>query len=294
MKYKVIHKTTYVYGETVPVCHNQVYLAPRVFRHQSCRTHRLSIKPSPTVSESREDYFGNKTCFFSIEESHRRLSVTAISRVDVRSPSYPEPSTTPNWETIAQDVAGPAPPARIAIGQFAFKSPSIHWFPDLEAYTRESFSPGRPILEATMELMSRVHAEFKYDPTVTTVQTPVDEVFQHRHGVCQDFAHLMIACLRSIGLAARYVSGYLRTIPPQGEEKLVGADATHAWLGVYCGGKLWVGVDPTNDRLVGDDHITLAWGRDYTDVCPIKGVYLGGSIQNMNVSVDVIPLTSPS
>ncbi|MDA0834891.1 MAG: transglutaminase family protein [Planctomycetota bacterium] len=294
MKYKVTHKTTYTYGETVPVCHNQVYLAPREFKHQSCRTHRLSIKPTPTVSESRDDYFGNETCFFSVEESHRRLSVTAISRVDVRTPPPPDPSKTPAWEAIVQDILGPATSARIGIRQFAFPSPSIHWFPELETYTRESFSPGRPILEATIELMSRIYTEFKYDPTVTTVQTPVDEVFRLRHGVCQDFAHLMIASLRSIGLAARYVSGYLRTIPPPGEKKLVGADATHAWLAVYCGGRLWIGVDPTNNCIVGDDHITLAWGRDYTDVCPIKGVYVGSSIQNLTVAVDVVPLAATS
>ncbi|MFN0196691.1 MAG: transglutaminase N-terminal domain-containing protein [Planctomycetaceae bacterium] len=292
MKYKVIHKTTYVYGETVPVCHNQVYLKPREGRTQFCRSHRLMIKPKPIAMEHRNDYFGNETCFFSIEESHRRLSVTSINRVEVRSQNNPDPAKTLAWEKIAAELVGPTTATRIANCQFTFPSPGIQWFPELEQYARASFTPGRPILAATLELTSRIHADFTYDPATTTVQTPVEEVFRLRSGVCQDFAHVAIACLRSLGLAARYVSGYLRTIPSPGQEKLVGADATHAWFSIYCGTRQWIGVDPTNNRLVDSDHITLAWGRDYTDVCPIKGVYLGGTLQNMSVSVDVIPLES--
>ncbi|OYW11667.1 MAG: hypothetical protein B7Z55_19015 [Planctomycetales bacterium 12-60-4] len=176
--------------------------------------------------------------------------------------------------------------------QFTFDSPSVTAPAAVGQYAAESFPAGRPILEGVRHLTTRIHEDFKFDPRATTVSTPVVEVFEHRRGVCQDFAHLEIAALRSLGIPARYVSGYLRTIPPPGRPRLVGTDASHAWLSVYCGEAGWIDVDPTNDCIVSTDHITVAWGRDYSDVCPIKGVFVGGGTHQMTVSVDVQPLES--
>lgn len=289
IKYKITHTTTYTYGEPVLVCQNELRLTPRDSRLQMCRQHRLIIKPHPAVSGRRLDYFGNLLNYFSIEESHRRLAVTATSRVEIRPPDLPDPAQTIPWELMRDGLPRDLSRPGLEAIQFRVNSPGAAATPALRDYASASFPAGRPILEAALDLTGRIHREFKYDPTATTVSSPLHEVFQLRRGVCQDFAHVEIGCLRSLGLPARYVSGYLRTLPPPGRPRLVGADASHAWLSVYCGDAGWIDLDPTNNVLPTTDHITVAWGRDYHDVCPIKGVFVGGGQHMMSVSVDVMP-----
>lgn len=292
MKYRITHTTTYSYTESVPICHNQVYLTPRDLPYQTCRLHRLVIKPSPANIGKRWDYFGNQLNYFSLHEAHHRLTITAHSKVMIRPRAIRNSADSPPWEQVAQSLRHDTTPAGLDAYQFVFDSPHVATSPDLATYTRISFQPNRPLLEAAMDLNKRIHADFRYDTAATTVNTPLGEVFRMRRGVCQDLAHVQIGCLRSIGLGARYVSGYLRTTPPQGRPRLIGADASHAWIGIYCGPLGWIDVDPTNNSIPSADHVTLAWGRDYGDVSPIKGLYIGGGNHTMTVSVDVAPVES--
>jgi len=293
VKYIITHKTVYAYSEAVPVCHNLVHLAPRPLPNQLCEEFRLLVHPEPFDISHRFDYFGNKVSHFSINQPHLGLTVTGRSRITVEDPVRPAAKETPPWEEVANWLRSDLSPGTLEACQFRFDSPGIKPFAGLGEYAKVSFPPGRPILEGVMELTRRIHKEFRYDPRATTIQTPIQEVFEQRHGVCQDFAHLQIGCLRSLGLAARYVSGYLRTEPPPGKPRLVGADASHAWLSVYCGAAAgWIDVDPTNDLLVKADHVSVAWGRDYHDVCPVQGTIVGGGDHKVNVSVDVAPQPS--
>ncbi|HVX63052.1 MAG TPA: transglutaminase family protein [Pirellulales bacterium] len=290
MNYKVSHTTVYHYGETVPICHNEVRLTPRHYGGQTCLSSRLLIKPQPTKIEKRLDYFGNHVSSFTIEEGHQKLSVASVSRVRVEEQAPPDPSAGISWEQLRDQLPGERSPEGLGAYQFTFDSEHAKTLPELAEYAAPSFTPRRSCVEAVLELTHRIHADFAFDPTATNVNTPVVEVLRLRRGVCQDFAHLQIGCLRSLGLAARYVSGYLLTTPPPGQPRLVGADVSHAWLSVYCGAQGWVDFDPTNDQIPSTRHITLAWGRDYADVCPIKGVFVGGGQHHMTVSVDVSPL----
>lgn len=291
MKYKTTHVTTYRYSDTVASCHNQAHLIPREGPAQVCQSYRLLIQPAPALVVRRKDAFGNELSSFSIAEGHRQMVVTAVSQVEVRPRQLPAPADTPPWEQLADPRTYRSGQPVIEAFQFAFNSPSISTSPELEEYARVSFPPGRPILEAAMDLASRIHRDFVYDTEATHVHTSVHEAFELRRGVCQDFAHVAIGCLRSLGVPARYVSGYLRTIPPPGAPRLIGADASHAWLSVYCGAQGWVDLDPTNNVIPTTDHITLAWGREYADVAPIKGVFVGGGQHSLEVAVDVEPLT---
>jgi transglutaminase-like putative cysteine protease len=290
MKYKITHTTRYLYSEAVPVCRNHVHLTPRDGPRQSCREFRLLIDPAPSNAGRRVDYFGNHVNYFSILEAHQSLSVTARSKVEV-GPARPlaAAETTP-WENVVQRSRSDVTLTGLEAFQFTFDSPNVMRSESLAAFARDSFTPQRPVLEAALDLTSRIHEQFAYDAHATTIHTPLDEVMAQRRGVCQDFAHVQIGCLRSLGLPARYVSGYLRTEPPPGKPRLVGADASHAWISVYCGDLGWVDLDPTNDALVNSDHIQVALGRDYSDVCPIQGVYVGGGEQTVEVSVDVVPI----
>ncbi|MEN1682116.1 MAG: transglutaminase family protein [Planctomycetota bacterium] len=293
MLYRITHTTKYAYAEPVAVCHNLVRLSPRATVGQRVRSHRLIVMPEPADLVQRQDALGNQVGYFSIEQAHHGLSLSATSEVEVTG--QPEAPAGPPWETI-RDALPKAPGASaVAPYRFAFDSPLVPREAELAAYAAASFTPGRPIIDALRDLTARIHDEFDYDPRATTVTTPVREAFEGRAGVCQDFAHVAIACLRSLGLAARYVSGYLRTLPPPGKPRLVGADASHAWLSLYCGPSdtgqpLWVDADPTNNKLTGVDYVTVALGRDYADVCPIQGVYVGGGNHTMDVSVDVAPV----
>lgn len=294
MRYKITHTTSYAYSEPVRVCHNLVLLTPREDGNVRCKSHRLLIRPTPQASSRRKDFFGNQVHAFSIEENHRSLTVTASSRVNVDLVDYPPPEESTPWETIRDGLTTGTDPLWFEAAPFLFDSPRIHRRAAFAEYAAESFAPERPILEAVLDLTRRIHAEFAYDAKATTVSTGIEEAFLMKKGVCQDFAQIQIACLRSLGLAARYVSGYLRTIPPPGKPRLVGADQSHAWCSVYCGALGWVDVDPTNDAICKTDHVPLAWGRDYDDVTPIKGVFLGGGQHQLRVSVDVAPMESES
>lgn len=288
MKYDITHKTKYAYSDAVSVCHNVVHLLPRTLPYQQCEHSRLLVHPEPVRIGQRQDYFGNRVSWFAIEQAHRGLTVTATSKVTVSQ--RPSTDTSVTWEQVRDTLAADRSPQGLEAVQFRFASASIKPFADLRDYAAVSFPPGRPMVEAVTELTARIHDEFSYDPRATTVHTPLEEAFAKRRGVCQDFAHLQIGCLRSLQLPARYVSGYLRTVPPPGKTRLAGADASHAWISVYLLNGQWLDLDPTNNMVASTDHITVAWGLDYTDVCPIQGVIVGGGKHTMTVAVDVVPI----
>lgn len=287
MLYRVSHETVYDYGESVSLCHNQVHLIPRTLDYQRCEAGELVVTPTPLRIDPWQDYFGNQVRYFSIGEEHRRLSILVRSVVEVHERPAFLPAWDLGWEDVRFRIAHPGDDECRAAVQFAIPSRLVRYSHEAAEYASVSFVPGRPLVDAVFDLTSRIYHEFRYDPTATTVNTPPSEVLRKRRGVCQDFAHLEIACLRSIGLAARYVSGYLLTEPPPGQPKLIGADASHAWLAVFCPGWGWLDVDPTNNQVPDTRHITLAWGRDYSDVCPIQGVVIGGGQPAMRVAVDV-------
>ena len=289
MHYFVRHTTIYSYTDAVSLCQNEVRLTPRQTPFQTCSGFQLDVLPEPMIRRSRNDTFGNQVWYFSLEEPHQELRITARSRVTVTTREVPLPESTPPWEQIRDQLAAAETPELRMVSQFRFESRYVEYLSNVRDYAAVSFTPGRPILDAAMDLTSRIFHEFEYAPTTTTVSTPTREVMQTRRGVCQDFAHLQLTAFRSLGLAARYVSGYLVTMPPPGKPKLVGADASHAWLSFYCPGHGWLDLDPTNNLIPQERHVTIGWGRDYSDVCPIQGVLTGGGPQVLTVSVDVAP-----
>jgi transglutaminase-like putative cysteine protease len=287
MLYQITHTTTYEYSAAVTLCQNLAHLTPRETPHQHCRRTTLLIQPEPAVLGSREDYFGNQLTFFSVQEPHRKMTVTASHLVEVTPQAMPDAQQSPAWESVRERLRVNRDAATLTAYQFTFPSPHVPHVGELADYARSSFAVGRPLFDAVLDLTQQIHRDFQYDAASTTVATPVQEVFRHRRGVCQDFSHLQLACLRSLGLAARYVSGYLRTTPPAGQPHLVGADATHAWVSVFCPDVGWLDVDPTNNLQPFDKHLVLAWGRDFGDVSPVKGVILGGDQHSVKVAVDV-------
>lgn len=287
MLFSVKHVTWYSYTELVPVCHNLVHLAPRESALQKCQDHQLTVAPVPASFERTFDYFGNTIDFFTVRGGHRSLTVTAASTVEVLPPPPHDPATSPAWEHVVKTNRANLSMEGLEVLQLTFSSPRVPRLPALHEYALPSFVPQRPILEAVIDLNRRIHADFAFDPRSTTIDTTLEELLKIRRGVCQDFAHLAIGCLRSMGLAARYVSGYISTTAPPGRQRMVGADASHAWAAVHCGPLGWVDLDPTNNVLVGDLHISVGWGRDYGDVCPVQGVFVGGGEHAMGVSVDV-------
>jgi transglutaminase-like putative cysteine protease len=288
-KYSIKHRTWYAYAEPAPVCHNMLRLAPRPIESQRCKSFRLQIAPEPAFLARRNDWFGNFVDYFSIEGSHSGLEITSECLVEVAQPAALSAASSPRWESVCNLASPDAALDDLTIYQLTLRSARVRPSPALRDYALPSFAPGRPILDAIIDLTHRIHRDFEFDPKATTVHTPLEELLKLRRGVCQDFAHLAIGCVRSMRLPCRYVSGYLRTTPPPGKPRLVGADASHAWASAYCGPLGWVDFDPTNDTLTGASHITIAWGRDYSDVCPIQGVFVGGGEHSMGVSVDVVP-----
>lgn len=286
MKYRVEHRTTYAYSDAVSLCHNLLHLKPRKTPAQECLESEIVISPLPAVVSERHDYFGNRVVYFSIQTRHQTLEISAVSDVEVTT--LPTPAISPAWEDV-RDLLLNNPSANLDAYQFRRESQHIKFDPLLTEYAAESFTPRRPLLDATLELTQRIHKDFKYDSRVTCISTAATEVFKLRKGVCQDFAHLQISMLRSLGLAARYHSGYLRTQPAPGQEKMIGADASHAWLSVFCPEFGWIGMDPTNNMIPMDKHITVSWGRDYADVSPVMGVVLGGGHHSLTVAVQVTP-----
>jgi transglutaminase-like putative cysteine protease len=288
VKFKVRHLTTYRYAEPVQLSHHAAHLRPRDVDGQQVGPVEVSIRPEPAVlHDGGRDYFGNPTTFFTIQHPHSTLTIQSSFVVETSRQPELQASVSPAWNTVCFD-------SRIGRGlddtamDYLFASPQVPMLAEAAAFAAPSFPSGRPLTEAVMDLVARIHRDFAFDAHATTVGTPLATVFGDRRGVCQDFAHAGIACLRSVGLAARYVSGYIRTIAPPGREKLVGADASHAWLSVYQPGWGWLDVDPTNDMVAGPDHVVVAWGRDYDDVSPVRGVVLGGGDHQVHAAVDVV------
>ena len=296
----VEHETHYEYGSAVEQAHHLAYLRPCQDAHQQLQDHHLSIEPQPANHHLQRDVYDNYRTCFSLTAPHAELRVTAHSRVSL-TPRHTgfDPARTPPWEDVRETLAFRAGGAFEPAAEFSFASPFVPMHAELRAYARASFRPGRSLGEAAVELMRRIHRDFRYDSASTEISTPVLEAFEQRVGVCQDFAHVMIGCLRSLGLAARYISGYLLTEPLPGQPRLVGADASHAWVAAWCpvldaegeaGEPVWLELDPTNDCLAETRHVRLAVGRDYGDVTPLRGVIRGGGKHTLVVRVTTRPV----
>ncbi len=292
-EYVVVHDSRYRYEHPVGLSRQIVHLTPRTMPHQSCVKHVLDITPRAEILARATDTFGNPTTSFVIERDHAELVVRAESQVEVRARSLPDDDASPPWETVRDRLAyraGRRPrPEDLEATRYLYESMRVRNKRELAAWAATCFRDGVPILAGVRALMETIHDDFTFDPKATTVSTPVMDVFERRRGVCQDFAHLMLSCLRSLGLAARYVSGYILTKPPPGKKRLVGADASHAWVSVYCPDVGWVDADPTNRMRPSLEHVTLGWGRDYDDVIPLRGVLLGGGEHELAIEVTVCP-----
>jgi transglutaminase-like putative cysteine protease len=286
MRYRIAHTTTYDYAEPVSICHNEARLVPRATARQNPGSTRLAIEPSASALSEDRDYFGNVVHFFTLEGAHLHFSVTALSEVEVTPYEQPVLGLSPAWESVRDSLRQDTSPDGLRALEYTLESPYVRFSDGLFEYAASSFFARRPLLEAVFELTRRLFADFKYEPGSTTVATPLGEVLATRRGVCQDFAHLELGMLRMLGLPARYVSGYVHNTP-NGGPRLQGADATHAWLSVYCPGFGYVDFDPTNGSIPTNEHITLAWGRDFSDTSPLRGVILGGGQHRVRVGVDV-------
>jgi transglutaminase-like putative cysteine protease len=291
MTYRIVHTTRYKYSGAVTVSFHTARLAPLNNPTQRRVEFAIDIKPEPAVRKERKDYFGNQLYFFTIQQIHQELEIVARSVVAVENATPPLPQLSPPWEEVAGLFRDPVSSEVVEAYQYVFDSPLVHTAPDLADYAGQSFPAETPLLVGVRNLTGRIYKDFKYDPVATTVSTPLAEVVENRRGVCQDFAHVAIAALRSLGLPARYVSGYLRTHPAPGRTRLTGSDASHAWFSVYCPGHGWIDFDPTNDLMPRDEHITVAYGRDYSDVSPVSGMLTGGGRHKLKVAVDVEALT---
>jgi transglutaminase-like putative cysteine protease len=287
--YRITHRTAYSYEKPVSSSYGQLHMLPREMATQRCSSAVVDVDPQPELYRERTDFFGNRAAYFALHEPHRHLSVTVTSVVEVRE-RIAELSLFGQqpWEDVRDVVAAGGDNIPHGVVQHLLDSPRIAAADVYRDYAAAAFKPGEGMFEALGALCSQIHADFEYKPGSTSVTTTLEQAFTKRRGVCQDFAHLGIACLRSIGLAARYVSGYLETDPPPGRPKLTGADGSHAWLSVFIPEAGWVDIDPTNDQFVGDRYITTAIGRDYGDVPPMNGViYTTGKTEKLEVAVDV-------
>jgi transglutaminase-like putative cysteine protease len=316
LKYRITHTTVYHYSQPVGLCQNEAKLQPRNFWRQNCHSSHFDIKPTPMDFRERIDFFGNRVAYFATQQSHTQLIVTAISEVTIfPSQNNLDVFNQMTWEQVrgllqetplqgqsqsqqgqsqianqAQDQNQDQTIEILEAKQYILDSPMVTITPELANYAQSSFLPNRAMVDVVRNLMQRIYKDFTYDPAFTTIATPLSEVLSFRRGVCQDFAHLAIGCLRAYGLAARYISGYVETLPEPGKQRLIGADASHAWFSVYIPGTGWLDFDPTNNTVPLDQHITLAWGRDYADVTPLKGIAFGGGQHTLSVSVDVLRL----
>lgn len=312
MKYRITHTTYYHYSQSVGLCQNEARLQPRNFWRQHCHRSQFDIQPMPSDFREWVDFFGNHVTYFAIQQPHTQLTVTAISEVTI----FPRQNNVDllnriTWEQACnvlqempsqgqtQNQQGQSQSQQqnqellleiLDARQYVLDSPMVTVSSELADYAQSSFQANRPLVDVVNDLMQRIYRDFTYDPSFTTIATPLSDVLNYRRGVCQDFAHLAIGCLRAYNIAARYVSGYLETVPEAGQQRLVGADASHAWFSVYIPNTGWLDFDPTNNTVPLDQHITLAWGRDYADVTPLKGIAFGGGQHTLSVSVDVLRL----
>lgn len=290
MIYDIHHVTTYEYGSAVTYSHCSLRLLPKDGPGQRVLSDKLLIDPAPKLIGERLSFFGNRVSTLTIETAHRRLTVETEATVEIDRPAPPDPATTTPWEEVREEAYGSRSLTNDSPTHFLHPSRFVPLYRPATDYAAQSFAAGRPILEAACDLMKRIRKDFKYDPKATVTSTPLSVAFEKRRGVCQDYAHIMIAGLRGIGLPAGYVSGYIRTIAPPGKARLEGADAMHAWVSLWCGLEHgWSDVDPTNDMMIGNDHIVLAKGRDYADISPVAGIVLGSGDQAIEVKVDVVP-----
>ena len=287
MKYEVTHKTKYVYQSPASLCHNIVYQWPTTYPFQQVDSYRYTILPEPNFLVKRTDFFDNQYLYFSVQKTHKELVVESKSDITISKPDWIsiDPASTPSWETVAKWLRETTTPNDTR--QFYLESPHVTYIKGLRSYAIQSFTPNRPIMEAMLDLNNRIYRDFKFTPGFTEISTPLEDVFKYKKGVCQDYAHFGLACVRSIGLAGRYMSGYIETFPPPGKPKLVGSDASHAWMSLYIPDAGWVEFDSTNNLLVSDQHIRVATGRDFSDVVPLKGIVYSGGGQKMIVTVDV-------
>ena len=289
MKYKIKHTTTYQYSDFVSLCQNQARLTPKTNSGQICHNSRIEITPPASYLQQYTDYFNNKVSVFEVAIQHKTLTVTMFSEVELLiKENIDLKDVDKPWQEVRDLLSKPNTPALLKVSEFVLPSQFTPLEAGIKAYALVSFTPNKNLIVACTDLMARIFHEFQYDPGFTTISTPMSVVFAQKRGVCQDFAHFALACLRSIGLAGRYVSGYIETMPPEGEEKLEGADATHAWFAVFIPDFGWVDFDPTNNVLPSNQHVSLAFGRDFSDVTPLKGVVFGGGSQLLDVAVDMI------
>ncbi|WP_316858306.1 transglutaminase family protein [uncultured Cohaesibacter sp.] len=288
MRYRIAHKTDYGYSTPVAQSNHLLHLSPCTIEGQTIEKHEIVISPTPANRHDFSDYFNNPVIHLTIEEYHKLLSIHACTIVTVERDQTEllKLSQLP-WESV-RDAMSDAD--HVAEAEFTCYSNFTQPTAEIAAYGAQSFAPGRAMMDAVLDLTRRIHEDFDYDATATDVFTPVTQVFKQKSGVCQDFAHFELTCLRALGLPARYVSGYLRTYPPEGQPRLVGADASHAWISAWCPEAGWIDFDPTNNKVISDEHITLTIGRDFGDVSPISGIILGGGNHIIDVSVDVMPI----
>lgn len=290
MQYLLSHRTTYRYASSVDSAHHIAHLRARPFPGQKVTSIGITTQPQPALAVQHVDHFGNLIDIYRIDQPHQRFDIEVRAAVEVRFPDPPPEKETPPWEEVRKALNGDGFPAPVEASEFVHDSPLVPTDEALRTYGAKSFTAGRPILEAARELTGRIKTDFEYHPGATDISTPLHEVFEGKAGVCQDFAHVMIAALRAHGLAAGYVSGYIRTVHSRDELALRGADASHAWVAVWCGEKTgWVHLDPTNDLVASQDHVAIAWGRDFSDVSPLRGVILGGGSHVYSVAVTLVP-----
>ena len=291
MRLHVVHETHYRYSSPVVLSQQLLHLTPRALPWQAVHSHHIEVDPAAGEFDEHEDYYGNRTVHLLLAAPHEELVVRAESDVEI-APREKAALAAPAvpWETVRERLHSSKEPSLLDASAFLYESPHIETWREISEYAVKSFTRGRAMLESVLDLARRIHRDFAFDKKATSVATPLRQVLKQRRGVCQDFAHLMIGCLRVLQLPARYVSGYILTVPPPGRPRRVGADASHAWVSVHCGEAAgWIDVDPTNDCLVDDEHVTLGWGRDFGDVTPMRGVILGGGDQALEVRVTVTP-----
>lgn len=288
MRYKIKHTTTYQYAENVSLSQNHARLTPQHSGGQRRLQHNLQISPTPDFTAEFRDYFGNLVSVFEVPLLHKTLTITATSEVAVSGEQQTglfEQQLA--WEAVRDELASPSNSQTMHASEFCLATAATGGTEAIGDYARVSFTAKRPLIQACEDLTQRIFDDFQFDTGFSTINTPVTEVFQHKRGVCQDFAHFALTCLRSVGLACKYVSGYIETLPPAGQEKLIGTDATHAWISVYVPGSGWLDFDPTNNLRPRDQHVVLATGRDFNDVTPLKGVMFGGGTNQLAVAVDM-------